>query len=109
MSQKGEAYHPVPQTVRFRMKRWPMLFVGYSLRDFNLRLLFRTLRLHVDTSQFPLSYSVDNNPDPLILRVWQDEWHFVTFITENIWTFVPWLFERIEGKEALEEVMRKGS
>jgi SIR2-like domain len=43
MSEK-ESAHPVPRTVRTGMMTWPTLFVGYSLRDYNLRLLFRTLR-----------------------------------------------------------------
>jgi hypothetical protein len=98
MSDK-DALHPVPQTVRYRMQRWPTLFVGYSLRDYNLRLLFRTLRWRVDPANFPPSFSVDKNPDPLILQVWQNERRFVTFVTENLWAFVPWLFKEIQGKE----------
>ncbi len=98
MSDK-DTLHPVPQTVRYRMKRWPTLFVGYSLRDYNLRLLFRTLRWRVDQADFPSSFSVDRNPDPLILKVWQDRRGFITFVIENLWTFAPWLFEEIQGKE----------
>ena len=98
MSDK-DALHPVPQTVRYRMKRWPTLFVGYSLRDYNLRLLFRTLRWRVDQADFPPSFSVDRKPDPLILKVWQDRRGFITFVIENLWTFAPWLFEEIQGKE----------
>jgi len=103
------ALHPVPETVRFRMLKWPMLFAGYSLRDYNLRLLFRTLRWRIDPAIFPLSYSVDRNPDPLILQVWQNERKFVTFVAEDLWTFVPWLFAKVqgdgdgEGKDVLDE------
>jgi hypothetical protein len=102
MSDK-EALHPVPQTVRFRMKKWPTLFVGYSLRDYNLRLIFRTLRWRVDPANFPPSFSIDKNPDPLLLHVWQYERHFVTFVTQDLWTFVPWLFREITGKEYQHE------
>lgn len=94
-----EAMHPVPQTVRFRMKRWPTLFVGYSLRDYNFRLLFRTLRWRIDKAEIPTSFAVDENPDPLILKVWQDERKFVTFVTQDLWTFVPSLYKEIQGKE----------
>jgi hypothetical protein len=94
-----EATHPVPMTIRFRMQRWPTVFVGYSLRDYNLRLLFRTLRWRVDKADVPTSFAVDRNPDPLILKVWQDERKFVTFVTQDLWTFVPWLFKAVHGKE----------
>jgi hypothetical protein len=94
MSEKEQTY-PVPALIRFRMMQWPTLFVGYSLRDYNLRLLFRTLRWNLDPACFPQSYSVDLNPDPLILRVYQDERRFVTFVNQDIWSFVPWLHARI--------------
>jgi hypothetical protein len=96
MSQKN---HPVPETILFYMRRWPTLFIGYSLRDLNLRLLFRTLRWHVDTSRIPPAFSVDKKPDPLILKVWQDQRQFVTFVTEDLWACVPWLFNRVMGRE----------
>lgn len=92
------ALHPIPETVRFRMLKWPMLFVGYSLRDYNLRLLFRTLRWQIDPANFPPSYSVDRNPDPLIMQVWQNERRFITFVAEDLWAFVPWLFAEVHGE-----------
>jgi hypothetical protein len=98
MSEK-DIVHPVPQTIRFRMQRWPTLFVGYSLRDYNLRLLFRTLRWKVDTANFPESYSIDKWPDPLILQIWQNERHFITFLTEDLWTFVPSLYKAVHDEE----------
>ncbi|MES1242483.1 MAG: SIR2 family protein, partial [Acidobacteriota bacterium] len=91
--------NPVPETVRFRLRRWPILFVGYSLRDYNLRLLIRTLRWRVDEANVPTAYAVDPFPDPLILRVWQDSRRFVTFFAENLWTFVPWLYREVTGQD----------
>ena len=98
MSEK-DIVHPVPQTIRYRMRRWPTLFVGYSFRDHNLRLLFRTLRWKVDTADFPPSYSIDKWPDPLILHVWQNERRLITFLTEDLWTFVPTLYKTVKGEE----------
>jgi hypothetical protein len=98
MSDKHSLY-PVPETVCYRMQKWPTFFVGYSLRDYNLRLIFRTLRWHVDPANFPSSYSVDRNPDPLFLQVYQHERRFITFVTQELWTFVPSLFKEIMGKE----------
>lgn len=98
MSEK-EASHPVPLTVRYRMKQWPILFVGFSLRDYNLRLLFRTLRWRVDPAKFPVCYSVDLKPDPLIVEVWEHQRRFVTFVPQNLWDFVPWLYKEVLGHE----------
>jgi SIR2-like protein len=98
MSEKHQT-HPVPATVRFRMQKWPMLFVGYSLRDYNLRLLIRTLRLGLDAAEFPIAYSVDPFPDLLVQRVWQDQRRFITFFVQNLWTFVPWLYQEVTGTE----------
>lgn len=86
-----ERYHPVPLTVRYAIQRWPTLFLGYSLRDYNLRLLFRTLRWGTDESNFPLSFSVDHGPDPLIRQVWENERNILRFVVEDLWKFVPQL------------------
>lgn len=98
MSDKEELL-PVPRTIRSWMAQWPILFVGYSLRDYNLRLLLRTLRWHVDESVIPVSFALDMQPDLLIRRVWQDEKHYVAFVVEDLWTFVPWLYKQINGEE----------
>lgn len=98
MSDK-EVVHPVPMTIRYRMKKWSTLFVGYSLRDYNLRLLFRTLRWRVDPANFPPSFSIDRDPDPLILQVWQNERQFITFVAQDMWSSIPYLYREVTGKE----------
>lgn len=94
-----DKYNPIPEIVRFDMQRWPILFVGYSLRDYNLRLLFRTLRWHLDSAKVPPAFSVDLLPDLLIQKVYENEKGLVAFVVEDIWTFVPWLYEQVTGKE----------
>jgi len=98
MSDK-DALHPVPQSIRVRMKQWPTLFIGYSLRDYNLRLLFRTLRWRIDLANFPPAFSVDQFPDPLVVRVLEQSLRFVTFIAQDLWAFVPWLYQEVLGKQ----------
>ncbi|HEX2204917.1 MAG TPA: SIR2 family protein [Longimicrobium sp.] len=93
-----DPHNPVPETFRFYFKRWPTLFVGYSLRDYNLRLLFQTLRWKMDRADIPVTYSVDPRPDPLILAVLQDQRQYVTFLAEDAWEFVPRLYRRVTGK-----------
>jgi hypothetical protein len=102
MSDK-DAMHPVPETIRFYMKKWRTLFVGYSLRDYNLRLLFRTLRWRVDPAVFPPSFSVDLKPDDLILSIYQNQRRFITFVPQNLWAFVPWLYRQVVGREFSNE------
>jgi hypothetical protein len=92
-------YHPVPETVAYYMKRWPTLFVGYSLMDYNLRLLFKSLRWRVDRSNQPEAYSVDLCPDPLIVDVYSNERRQVQFIAQDVWRFVPALYGRVLNKE----------
>jgi len=90
--------HPIHEFIRARMKTWPVLFIGYSLKDYNLRLLFRTLRWNVDVANFPLSYSVDPYPDNLIVSVWQGgEKPIVSFIKQDLWDFIPDLYKACRG------------
>lgn len=103
MTQK-EGLHPVPETVLYRMMRWPTLFVGYSLHDYNLRLLFRTLHAKFDSKRKSSgstrkSYSIDESPDDLILQVWQNQEGIITFLTEDLWAFVPALYKAVQEKK----------
>jgi hypothetical protein len=98
MSDK-EPYDPIPLSLKHFLKRWTTLFVGYSLLDYNLRLLFKTLRWRVDAAKVPDMYSVDVRPDPLILDVWQSQHRYVTFIAQDVWSFVPTLYELVRGEE----------
>jgi SIR2-like domain len=94
-----EPYYPVPETINYRMKCWPTLFVGYRLTDYNLRLLFKSLRWRVDKADLPDAYSVDKYPDPLIRAVYQQNEMQVQFVVEDVWSFVPQLYRQVTGRE----------
>jgi hypothetical protein len=94
-----EPFHPVPETYLYHLKRWPTLFVGYSLMDYNLRLLFKILRWRIDPANMPDTYSVDKSPDPLILDVWWNQRRYVQFIAQDVWKFVPELYRRVMHKD----------
>lgn len=98
MSNK-DPYDPIPLTLKFYLTGWTTLFVGYSLLDYNLRLLFKTLRWKIDSANVPDMYSVDFRPDPLILDVWQSQRRYVKFIAQDVWSFVPSLYELVRGEE----------
>ena len=67
MSNK-DPYDPIPLTLKFYLTGWTTLFVGYSLLDYNLRLLFKTLRWKIDSANVPDMYSVDYHARPADLR-----------------------------------------
>jgi hypothetical protein len=98
MSNK-DPYDPVPLTLKYYLTGWTTLFVGYSLLDYNLRLLFKTLRWKIDSASVPEMYSVDYHPDPLIFDVWHNQRRYVKFIAQDVWAFVPALYELVLGKE----------
>jgi SIR2-like domain len=92
-------YNPVPQTFQVAIETWTTLFIGYSLLDYNLRLLFKTLRWDADPANTPDSYSVDCRPDPLIAQVLGNPPRLVTFVVLDLWKFVPDLYRCLMGKE----------
>jgi hypothetical protein len=98
MSDKGR-YDPVPLSLKEPLTTWSTLFVGYSLVDYNLRLLLRTLRSKIDAANLKPMFSVDRRPDPLILNVWgTGQNKQVEFIAQDVWSFVPRLSEVVLGE-----------
>ena len=95
-----EPQNPVASGVRYFFKKMTTLFIGYSLLDYNLRLLFRTLRWKVDRSKVPDTFSIDPFPDPLILDIWFNERRQVTFVAQSVWDFLPRLLERVADLKA---------
>ncbi|HYP53289.1 MAG TPA: SIR2 family protein [Pyrinomonadaceae bacterium] len=89
-------HHPFGKNVLAHLMRWPTLFIGYSLIDYNLRLLFKTLRWRLDAAQIPPTFAVDLKPDLLIRDVWESQRRYVSFIVEDLWAFVPKLYEAVK-------------
>jgi SIR2-like domain len=92
-----DPYDPVPLKLKADLTEWTTLFVGYSLLDYNLRVLFQALRWGIDPAYQPDMFSVDFSPDPLILYVWKTR-ESLKFVVQNVWAFVPELYERVLGK-----------
>jgi hypothetical protein len=100
MTEKEPA-HPFPLALREMLTEWTTLFIGYSLADYNLRLLFRTLRWRMDRANVSVMYSVDRSPDELIREVWERERRYLRYVVEDVWNFVPGLYRQTVGKELL--------
>lgn len=93
----AETHQPIPARIRALLSEWTTLFVGYSLLDYNLRLLFRTLRWHLEEAIRPLTFSVDLKPDYLIRSTYEKR-ALVSFIAHDIWILVPELYRRVLEK-----------
>jgi SIR2-like domain len=94
----ADELNPVPLPVRARLAQFPTLFVGYSLSDYNLRILFRALRYTGDWLGQPFSFSVDPCPSPVIQKLMMDEYQIV-YVTEDLWSFVPALYRAVLNRE----------
>jgi hypothetical protein len=93
----ADELNPVPLAIRAQLAQNPTLFVGYSLNDYNLRILFRALRYTGDWAGRPSSFSVDPRPSPIIRQLLADEYQIV-FVAEDLWRFVPALYQAVLGK-----------
>jgi hypothetical protein len=98
MSDK-DIYHPMPEAFTYHFRMWQTLFVGYSLVDYNLRLLFKTIRWTGDKANIAPTFSVDYEPDPLIRDVYETQNRWVRFIVDDVWRFVPELYRLVRGKD----------
>jgi hypothetical protein len=92
-------YDPIPLKLKADLTEWTTVFVGYSLLDYNLRVLFQALRWGEDPGNLPVMYSIDRSPDPLILSVMgTSEESSLKFVVQDVWTFVPELYQLVTGK-----------
>lgn len=85
--------NPIPTVLGSHLPYWPMLFIGFSLMDYDLRLLFQLLGWRFPNPRF--SYSVGPYPDGLIRKRYNPP---VQFIVNDVWSFVPDLYLAVTGK-----------
>jgi hypothetical protein len=94
----ADELNPVPLAVRAQLAQHPTLFIGYSLNDYNLRILFRALRYSGDWGGLPSSFSVDPCPSPIIQKLLTTEYQ-ILFVAQDLWRVVPALYEAVLGKK----------
>ena len=66
-----------------------VLFIGFSLLDYNLRLLIKKLRWRIYPAKVPDAYSVDCKTNALVLPVWQSQRRYGKFIEQDARAVVP--------------------
>jgi SIR2-like domain len=93
MSDKDD-YNPIPHVFADALSRKSILFIGYRIMDYNLRLLFKTIRWGKDPNSMPLNYSIDPSPDKLIKPMFATNYK-TNFIVLDSWKIIPALYEAV--------------
>jgi SIR2-like protein len=88
------AYDPIPSVFSYHLRFWPVLFVGFSLMDYNLRLIFKIMGWELPKPKE--SYSIGPYPDGLIRKKYDPP---VKFVVQDVWSFVPALYKAVTGKD----------
>jgi hypothetical protein len=96
MSDKDD-YNPVPRVIADALSEKSILFIGYRLMDYNLRLLFKTIRWGKDPNSMPLNYSIDPSPDILIRPLFYNNYR-TNFLVLDSWKIIPMLFKAVFNK-----------
>jgi len=85
-------YDPIPSVFTYHLRFWPMLFVGFSLMDYNLRLVFKIMGWELPKPS--QSFSIGPYPDSLIRKKYDPP---VKFVVQDVWRFVPDLYKAVTG------------
>lgn len=94
-----QPHHPIGPNVATHLSQNNILFIGYRLTDYNLRLLFKTLRWKKDVSEKPLSVAIDRDPDEVIKQVWESDKYAFRFVVDDLWNSVPALYRAVKNEE----------
>lgn len=97
---EGVNFNPIPSAftqVLADPNDITIVFIGYSLLDYNLRLLFKSALWKKDLAAQLRKWSVDLYPDETSLKIF-DKYN-ITFIQKNAWSVIPFLYNHIEGKD----------
>jgi len=87
-------YDPIPSVFTYHLRFWPVLFVGFSLMDYNLRLIFKIMGWELPKPKE--SYSIGPYPDNLIRKKYDPP---VKFVVQDVWSFVPALYKAVTGND----------
>ena len=88
-------FDPIPKIVKRALQDWPTIFIGYSLKDYNLRLLFTVLRWDKQY-KYKVDFSIDNSADIVVAAMFKNR---VSFVIQNSWDAIPELYRLVTGKD----------
>lgn len=92
----GKNINPVPASftkVLAKPDDTTIVFIGYGLMDYNLRLLFKSALWKKDKRSQLRKWSVDRWPDDTIQSIFEN--YNITFIEKDIWAVVAYLYHSI--------------
>jgi hypothetical protein len=93
----GNNFNPIPSaftTALSTPKKVTILFIGYSLMDYNLRLLFKSTMWKKDLQYQLKKWSLDPYPDKSIKELYT-RFYTIKFIERDAWSVIPYLYQRI--------------
>lgn len=101
---KGEG---IDNQIKEKIKDSTMLFLGYSLEDWNFRALFKGLVEKVTTEERSISFAIQKNPSEFWIRFWAAK--NVNIFNVDLHDFAEELEERYQAykKEVEEEEIEK--
>jgi hypothetical protein len=94
---KESNFNPIPYSFNKALAEpddITVLFMGYSLMDYNLRLLFKSAMWKKNIEIQLRKWSVDMNPDPTVRKIFEGN-YTITFIENNAWYAIPFLYNEI--------------
>jgi hypothetical protein len=89
-------YNPIPFSFTKSFGKKSILFVGYGLMDYNLRLLLKSTMWGKDIRNRIKNWAVNKYPNEVI--VWLSEPYSIKFIVEDSWLIVPALYWLVKQK-----------
>lgn len=89
---RGGDEHPIGESLQKALKDWNILYIGYSLRDFNLRVLLKALK-RSSPATMPEGVALDYKQDKVIEISFRSEGNpKIDFIIADFWDYVPALY-----------------
>jgi hypothetical protein len=91
-----DIYNPIPFSFTKAFGKKSILFIGYSLLDYNLRLLLKSTMWGKDIRNRIKNWAINKYPDDVI--VWLSDPYSIKFVVEDSWKIIPALYWLIKEK-----------
>ena len=85
----------VPELISEKMVGSTLLFLGYSLEDWDFRTIYKALIEPIPTRSRPVSYAIQKNPEPFWVRYWDRKG--ITILDVDLYEFAAELGRRYQA------------